>query len=220
MENTKEKNEVLELRSRDNHKSRAVRKSEGVVYGVVYGSGVEGSVSVEMSASELVDVLKKNARTSVLPIKLDGKKLNAIVKEIQKDNLNPGIIHIDFQSVKKNEVLEMELPLVIKGEENIIRNRLIVNQPVTTVKVKGPADLIPDNLEIDVENLKNEDKILVSDLKLPNKIEMLSDKDELVLSIAESKTEAQAEADEAAAAENAETEESVEPEVVEKEEDK
>lgn len=203
---TKEKNQVLEIKKRDEKRSRAVLQEMKIVPGVIYGNGME-TMPVEVEEGALADMLKKNAKTAVIPVKLDGKNINIIVKEIQRDGINPRIQHIDFQAVKKNEILEMKLPVVVEGEESVLHKRLLLNTALTEVIVKGPADLIPDNVTVDVTKLNLDDKITVGDLKLPDKIEMVTDKEELVLSINESKTAQEVElADE--------TTESAEPVVV------
>ena len=203
---TKEKNQVLEIKKRDEKRSRAVLQEMKIVPGVIYGNGME-TMPVEVEEGALADMLKKNAKTAVIPVKLDGKNINIIVKEIQRDGINPRIQHIDFQAVKKNEILEMKLPVVVEGEESVLHKRLLLNTALTEVIVKGPADLIPDNVTVDVTKLNLDDKITVGDLKLPDKIEMVTDKEELVLSINESKTAQEVElADETA--------ESAEPVVV------
>lgn len=184
---TKEKNQVLEIKKRHEKRSRAVLQEMKIVPGVIYGNGME-TMPVEVEEGALADMLKKNAKTAVIPVKLDGKNINIIVKEIQRDGINPRIQHIDFQAVKKNEILEMKLPVVVEGEESVLHKRLLLNTALTEVIVKGPADLIPDNVTVDVTELNLDDKITVGDLKLPDKIEMVTDKEELVLSINESKT--------------------------------
>lgn len=214
------KTEALGLIKRSEEKTNSEIRNEGKVLGVVYGGALEDAVPVEIEESKLNEVLKKNAKTAVIPMVLDGKKLNVIVKEIQKDGLSPKIAHIDFQAVKKNEVLEMSLPINVIGEEEVLHKKLLLNLALNEVKVKGPADLIPDNVEINVEELKLDDKVLASDLKLPSKIELVTDKDELVLSITESKTASEVEAAEeeaAEAAESAETPEDVKEEPKEEE---
>lgn len=196
-------NELLELRKRVEKRSRAALKEANLVPGVIYGNGVEDSVAVEMNASDLNDVLKKNAKTAVIPVNFDGNKISIIVKEIQKDALSPRITHIDFQSVKKDEILEMNLPILVEGEEDVAHRKLLLNTVLTEVLVKGPADLIPDNVKVNVEGLKIDDKITVADLKLPEKIEMITDKDEIVLTITVSKTSQEVEESEEASAEPA-----------------
>jgi len=84
-------------------------------------------------------------------------------------------------------------------------------QTLNEIEVEALPEDLPENFEINVENLANvDDQITVGDLKAPQGVEILSDKEQVVVKItelvskqAEEQAKAEAEAAEAAKAEGA-----------------
>lgn len=186
--NSNEK-KYLEIQERDtNVKAKALR-NEMKVPGVIYGGTIEGGQPIYIDESVLNEFLKKNTKSSVIPAKYKGTTGSVIVKEVIRDNMTLRVNHIDLQAISRNEVLTFDIPVTFLGEENILHKKLLLNINLNTISVKGPANKVPETIEVEVGDLNMDDKLFTKDIKLPESVELLSDPDELLVSISQSKME-------------------------------
>jgi large subunit ribosomal protein L25 len=95
--------------------------------------------------------------------------------------------HVAFHTIKQNDVITTEVPVVLTGlgESPAERAGLVILQAIEHLEIKAkPADL-PESLELSVMNLEtHEDKIAVSDIKLPNGVEFADVDQDMELIIA------------------------------------
>ncbi len=166
-------------RRRDGIKARKLRR-DGFVPGVIYGKQHRDSLPVEMTLQEATKLLKENTFSSIIKLGGLGNTVSVIVKQVQKNGATYLPEHIDFQSISLREIIHVSVPIHILGEENLQRERLLFQPNLQEIELKGPAEDIPDNIEVDVSELVFEDKVLLSELKVPEGIEVLGEDDELV----------------------------------------
>ena len=119
-------------------------------------------------------MLRKNNSGSIIQVNLDGKKLNCVVKEVQKNNLKE-IIHVDLQYTKPNEVIKMRIPVRSIGQEALESKRLILQTYNSFIDLQGSVEEIPEFIEINVSDMKFEDKIFVEDIAIPESVIVLTD---------------------------------------------
>lgn len=186
-------------RRREGVKARKLRR-EGFVPAVIYGKEHRDSVPVELTLQEANRLLKENTQSSI--IKLDGldKTTSVIVKEVQRNGATFLPEHIDFQSISLREIILVSIPLNILGEDQLQRDHLLFQPNITEIQLKGPAEDIPERLEFDVSELKFEDKVFLSEIKVPEGIEVLGEDDDLIgIVLSAQLSEEETEADEDAA---------------------
>ena len=166
-------------RRREGVKAKKLRR-EGFVPAVIYGKEHRDSVPVELTLQEANRLLKENTQSSI--IKLDGldKTTSVIVKEVQRNGATFLPEHIDFQSISLREIILVSIPLQILGEDQLQRDHLLFQPNITEIELKGPAEDVPERLEFDVSELKYEDKVFLSEIKVPEGIEVLGEEDDLI----------------------------------------
>ncbi|GEM_PF-968250 len=182
-----EEKKMLNLTKRDKSQSAAKLRRDNKVPGVIYGGRLDKSYPIYIDESELNDILKKNTKASIISASLEGDPGSVIVKEVVRNNLTQRIEHIDLQAIKRDEVLTMEIPLTFLGEEQVTYKGLLPNINLNTLQVKGPADKVPESLEVEIGDLDLDAKLLAKELKLPEAVELVTDPEELVVSISQSK---------------------------------
>lgn len=174
-------------------------RASGKVPGVIYGHGSTEKVAMERRALE--DLLHHGGRTGLIELKLGGKKFDtALVREVQIDPVSRKTIHIDLQRVSANEKVHAKLPLVAAGTPDGVRNfGGVMDVVVHEIDVEGPANKLPDHLEVDVTNLGIHEHVNASDIKLPGGFKLLTPADTIVVTVEASKTARALEEAEAAA---------------------
>ena len=170
---------TLRIDARDVHgKKVANLRRDGLVPGVVYGSGME-AISVQAVEGEVAKVVRAAGQHT--PVQLMGKKRRiAMIKDVDRDPVKHTIRHISFHAVRADEPVEAEVPirLVGEGESAAERNGLVILQAIEKIEVKAlPMDL-PEALEVSILELAEQgDRVTVGDIKLPEGIEIV-DKDD------------------------------------------
>jgi large subunit ribosomal protein L25 len=189
-------------------KARALRRS-GKVPGILYGHGSTEPIAVDRRAFD--DLLHHGGRTGLIELKLGGKRFDtALVREVQIDPVSRRPIHVDLQRVSANETVHAKLPIVTSGTADGVRNfGGVMDVIVHELDVEGPANKLPDHLEVDVTDLGIHDHVTAGEVKLPGGFKLLTPADAIVVTVEASKTARALE--EAAAAVPAEE---VQPELV------
>lgn len=190
---------TIERREGGSRTSRALRHA-GKVPGVVYGHGTSEPIALDRRA--LDDVLHHGGRTGLVELQLDGKPFDtALVREVQIDPVSRKTIHVDLQRVSATETVHAKLPVVTTGTADGVRNfGGVMDVVVHEIDVEGPANKLPDHLEVDVTQLGIHQHVSASDIKLPSGFKLLSPADTVVVTVEASKTARALEEAEAGAA--------------------
>lgn len=162
---------------------------------VVYGHGADPvHLSVEAHPLSLI-VRHANA---LIELDIDGKKQLVLVKDVQRDPVRQIIEHVDLIIVKKGEVVEVEVPIVLVGEPFSGTSAL---QELNTLRLSVPATNIPEHIEVSVEGLEDGARVLAGDLKLASDETLLDEPEALIVQVtlprgsaADDEAEAEAEA--------------------------
>lgn len=166
--------------------SRRLRKS-GIIPTVVYAHG-EGSWPMSVNEREFVKLAEKSTSSQVFILKSASQStLNdrpAIVKEIQIDRLRGKVLHIDFQALRENEEIVIEVPLKFTGESlGVKEDGGILSVSAHTLAVLCLPRSIPTNIEVGVSALRIGDSIHAKDLALPKGVRLAGKEDETIVSV-------------------------------------
>ncbi len=164
---------TLEKREITGKKLKGLR-AEGMIPSVVYGDIEPTLAKSEYVATE--KVLSGAGYHSPIDLDIAGKQQLAIVKDVQLDPVTRKIINVEFQAVSADEAVVATTPIVIVNFEASEASKIYhfaMTQAMEEIDVKAkPADL-PKELEVDASAMKDvDDKIVLSDIKLPEGVEI------------------------------------------------
>lgn len=147
--------------------SRRLRAS-GRIPAVVYGHGAEGR-SVSVDARDLRHALSGEAGLNqLLSLKIGSETHLALARALQRHPIRHTVVHVDFQIVRRDEVMLTDVPLILIGEAKAVeQERGIVEQQLNSLTVKATPDKIPGNIEVDISGLTIGQGVRVGDLQLP-----------------------------------------------------
>ncbi len=214
--------ELIELKTNirtsvGNSQARALRRKEQIP-AVLYGHGKK-TVLLSVPLSELEQALKKskNGQALLNVVVQNGETYtkSAIIKELQTHPVKRNILHVDFFEIDMNRKIKIKVPVITKGKSKGVELGGILQIIRRDLEVLCLPLEIPKSFEIDITDLDIGDSVHVKSIPLKDNIEIPSDVDFTVLTIA-SPTAAEAapeEVEEEAEAEEAAAEEEVsEPE--------
>ena len=180
--------EKLNVDIRKEHGTSAARRArlQNKVPAVVYHSGVE---AIPLSVDKIS--LNKALRTGqmIFEVNVEDKDQFVLVKEIQYHPVTDEIIHIDFQKVKEDEKISLEVAVRSSGEAQGVKLGGLLVQMLNSVTIKCKPAEIPEFLEIDVTDMEMNTNLFVKDITLPTDVEMLTAEDIAVVSVQEPKQE-------------------------------
>ncbi len=159
---------------------------ENKVPAILYHSGLEGT-SLSIEKSELYKALKTGQ--FIFEVNVDDKNQFVLVKEIQYHPVTDEIIHVDFQQVKEDQKISLEVPLRTEGESEGVKLGGILVQLLNVVTINCRPSNVPEALSIDVSELEMNSSLFVKDIVLPDDIEMVTAEDIAVVSVQEPKKE-------------------------------
>lgn len=170
----------LNAEKREGVRKGANRKlrASGRVPAILYGKDTEPALlSVDARETErLFQQISVENTIIELKVKGDRTKVQALVREVQVEALRPDLIHIDFYKIQKGVRLEVDIPVELSGIPNGVRNDGgVLEQLFHEIPVRCLPDQIPESIEIDVTDLDLQDSLHVSDLAIPEGVELLMD---------------------------------------------
>ena len=180
--------ERLNVDIRKENGTSAARRTrlQNKVPGVVYHSGAEG-VPLSVDKNSLKKALKTGQM--IFEINVEDKDQFVLVKEIQYHPVTDDIIHIDFQKVKEDEKISLDVAVRSVGDSQGVKLGGILVQMLNSVSVKCKPSEIPEFLEIDVTEMAMNTNLFVKDISLPDDVEILTAEDIAVISVQEPKEE-------------------------------
>jgi len=205
---------VLEERKVQGKAVKQLRR-DGMVPAVIHDHGKPSKV-VMAPYLELYKVYKQAGKHHLLALSLGDENYMALIKDVHINPRKNRLDHVVFNAIKQDEKVETEVPVHIEGEIPAERIGLIIVRPLDAVQVEGlPKDLI-DEIKIDGSTLAEVgDKIIVSDLTVPEGITILTEPEHAIAVVEEPRAHVEevveeelAEGEEGEAAEGEESEES------------
>ena len=136
--------------------AHSLRQNNGVPC-VLYGMQKdENGNQVATHFTVTVDGLRKLVYTPhiyVVDLNIDGKKVNAIMKDIQFHPVTDAILHVDFLQINEENPIVMEVPVQLEGLAEGVKAGGKLALQIRKLKVKALYNLIPERLVVNVTNL-------------------------------------------------------------------
>ena len=154
--------------------SRRLRHA-GQVPAVVYG-GKSAPVSIQVE-HEKTWIASQNEwfYSSILDLEIDGKVESVLLRDMQRHPYKQRIMHLDFQRVDANQALRASVPLHFVNEEKSPAGKsagVVIMHELTQLEVSCLPKDLPGNIEVDLSELKAGDTIHLSQIKLPEGVEL------------------------------------------------
>jgi large subunit ribosomal protein L25 len=172
--------------------SRRLRR-QGKVPAVIYGAGRDPRNLMFDHNKVLRQLEDPSFYSSILNIKVGEKSRAAIVKDIQRHPSKKQIIHIDLQRIVEDEQIKMQIPIHYLGEEDAVGVKIgggTVTKLMTELEISCLPKDLPEFLEIDISELELDQMLNVSDIPLPDGVEIsdiIKEQDQAIVSIQEIK---------------------------------
>ena len=171
--------DVIEVKKRDETGTLRMRRlrSSGRVPAVVYGQGKD-SVSVSIATRDVEKMIRAGRHI----VELGGDVTeDALVKEVQWDAFGSHVLHLDFARIDAGQSVEVALAVELRGVAPGTRSGGVVKHMLHELIVKCPANKMPEQLEVNINELELDQVITAGEITLPEAAELLVDGSEIVV---------------------------------------
>src|SRR5262245_37758388 len=202
---------------RGKNEARRLRAS-GRIPAVVYGTEKNKALEIAVDPRVLLRILHSESGVNTL-IGLEGAGLAAggkvLVKEYQLDPIDHKLLHADFYAVAMDKVIEVTVPIVIKGEPKGVKQQGgVVDFVNREIEVECLPGDIPEHIDVDISELMLHQGVRVRDLPKNDKWTPISEPEMMIVHVVTIKVEEAPAPAEGAAAAAATPAAPAEPEVI------
>jgi large subunit ribosomal protein L25 len=169
--------------------ARTLRR-DGSVPGIIYGSAREPQ-ALSINAREFERLLERiAAENTVIELTLDGTTARTLIREIQRDPIRRHVLHVDFQELVAGEKVTVRIPIVLQGIPVGVRaNGGILSQVLQELEVRVDPANMPSRITVDVTEVAIGHSVHVSEITIPEGVEVLDDVEATIAVVAAPKEE-------------------------------
>ena len=159
--------------------ARKYRKS-GLIPAILYGHKQE-SLMFLLDKKEFIKTF--NSGVKMVSLKWNSSEETALIKDVQFDTFGKEILHIDFVRIALTEKVTTQVPIVLYGTSQGVKEGGILDHSMKEVEVECLPTEIPKEIRINVSELKIKDSLHVKDIELPPNVKVLENPDAIVVSV-------------------------------------
>jgi large subunit ribosomal protein L25 len=168
---------VAEFRETQGKGASRRLRHEGKVPAILYGGHSEARALTLSHQKLLIMLDNERFYSTILSLKVGDQTQAAILKDVQRHPYKNAIVHIDFQRVEDNQKIRINVPLHFVGaavSPGVKSQGGMVSHMRNDVEVACLPKDLPEFIEVDLSGLSINESIHLSQLKVPEGVELLA----------------------------------------------
>ena len=161
-------------------------RTDGSIPAILYG-GKKNNINISLKKLHLQDLIKTETFLSkVVDLDIDGALEKVLPREIAYDPVSDEAIHIDFIRIVKGSQLALEIPVKFVNLDKSpgLKKGGVLNTVRRKVELKCPAENIPNEIVVDLDNTEINTSLKISSVKLPeNVVPTITDRDFVIATV-------------------------------------
>ncbi len=154
--------------------SRRLRHT-GKVPAIVYG-GSDAPANIQLDHNT-VWLASHNEwfYSAILDLNLNGNAQKVLLRDMQRHPFKPQLLHLDFQRVDENKAIRIRVPLHFLNQEKSPAGKMagvLISHALTDIEISCLPKNLPEFISVDLGELAVGDIVHISDLKLPEGVEV------------------------------------------------
>jgi large subunit ribosomal protein L25 len=152
-------------------KGAAQARREGMIPAVLYGT--TDPIHVNVTWSDVRHAIY-TPDFVIVHLNVEGKDVKCIVKEVQFDAVDDGILHIDFLRLTSGVPVKVDVPIRFTGTSVGVKNGGKLIQQVRKLKIKSMPENLVDEVKVDISHLDLGQVLRVKSIEVPAGVEILA----------------------------------------------
>src|SRR5215212_4964252 len=177
----------LQAKQREERGKNAARRlrASGMVPAVLYGGGSEAGGTMALAVPDkVVDyTLQHLGDNALYELDLGSGGSTARIVDVQRDPVSGRLVHVDFAPVNMRERIEVTVPLHVVGESPGAEEGGVLQQVAYEVQIETLPGDIPQEITLDGSSLGMNENLNLGDLTLPEGVTLLSEAEEIAVTI-------------------------------------
>jgi large subunit ribosomal protein L25 len=170
----------LEVRLREGRGGKDAREMRlaGQIPGVVYGGGSNGTQAIAVDIRALRHAVSGGGGIhGILDLAVEGEKdaRPVLIKDLQLDPVHDRAIHVDFQQVRLDRVIQTMVAIHLEGTPEGVNMGGVLSQPIHEVNIEVLPTAVPEQLLVDITGLQIGDAVRLADIPAPDGVTFLDD---------------------------------------------
>jgi len=161
-------------------------RSEGFIPAVLYG-GKKNNLNISLKKLNLQNILNTETFMSkVFDLEIDGSAEKVLPRDISYDPVSDEPIHIDFMRIEKGSKLTLQIPVKFINSEKSpgLKKGGVLNIVRRKVELRCPAENIPNEIIVDLNNTEINSSLKISSVKLPDNVSpTITDRDFVIATV-------------------------------------
>ncbi|MBA4294233.1 50S ribosomal protein L25 [bacterium] len=166
---------TLQLQTRADASSAGTRrllKSGVLPMALIAKGGVTQKVQADRVAARAL--FHDISGVAIFDVDVEGKSSKVIMKDVQRDPVSRQVTHLTVMEITDEDVVKVNIPVVVEGTPVAVTKRAATLMvPMNQLTIKAKVKDLPDQIIVDASKLRQNDKLVVGDLKYGDKIEFL-----------------------------------------------
>ncbi len=157
-------------------------RTEGKIPAVVYGRKI-GSELISIDEKQLLSLLRDHPN-AIIDMEIPAVGVEKVMIEaVQRDSLHRGLLHVDFRQINMDQQVRASVRLEFAGTAAGVRAGGILQIQKNELEVRCLPTQIPESITVDITTLEQGDVMTVSEIRMPEGIQVSDHMDEVVVSI-------------------------------------
>ena len=173
----------IQLRTKKGFKVR----NFNTVPGVIYGKGLT-STSVTAAATEFNKMYHKMGTSKTFEVELDGVKHLVYIKNVQPLPADlHSARHFDLMKVSLDDTMVSKVRVMFINKDVVEKKGLLVQGVLDTLEIEYAVGKGVSHIDLDVALMEEHEVLRVSDIVIPKGIKVLSNLEDVVVSVSKPK---------------------------------
>lgn len=174
----------ITVTSRQDKKAKDLRK-EWLIPGIIYGKHLKEPISIACNKNDFIKKYKEAGYSTPLTIEWDKLNQLVLIQDIQLDPVSDVLLHVDFLAINADEKVTTEIPLKLTGESSIEKlGEGKIQLLKDFIEVEALPQDLPHDIVIDISVIQHtHDVIFVKDLSIWNKVTILDDLEQPLVTV-------------------------------------
>jgi large subunit ribosomal protein L25 len=181
---------ILNAKTRELKSDKAQMRKGGDIPAVFYGPK-EASTPIIINEVEFMKAYKEAGESSIITLKIGSDEHDTLLKDVQFDAVSLRPLHADFYVIEKGKKLRVNVPLEFVGVSPAVKNLGgILVKVAHEIEIEAMPKNLPHNIVVSIDGLVDFNaQVHAGDLTLPEGVELISGKDEVIALVKEPKEE-------------------------------
>lgn len=178
---------MLNAEIRNTEEKLSEVRNAKMIPAVVYGKTQE-PIIIKMNYSEFLKLFRISGESHIINLVIGKKEIEVLVHDVQNHPVSGNHQHVDFYAITRGQSVHTKIHLNFIGESSAVKEGAILEEHLKEIEVKCLPRHLVDGFDVDLSILKETgNNIRVSDLNISKDYEILTNSDDVVVSVSQPK---------------------------------